>query len=382
MRMINSFFATTIFLAMFSGSVSAEIKISGYGSLIAGRTLGTVDDPLNPGEKRDEILTADFYDVGQYDNEFSFTPESILALQLSTEIGKDLTVTAQLVAKGVDDFEPEFDWFYLTYQATEELSFMAGRRNIPMYYFSEFSEVGYAYPWMRPPSNLYWWQITQFNSVQATYEFPLGNYNNSVTFFHGNERSEDNKEMEYYDRLYGGNAVSVDELWTDITGFNWNLSGDIFDLRFVYFQNDRDRETLQPDGTISDYDPFSQTFLGIGGKVDVGKFTFLFDWNLVSYDDEFKTEFPTYLISAVYNVGEFQPYFVYSKADHERTSGPNKTKDLEEHYMVGVGIRYNLFSKASIKVQFDEFVDEGDEETGWAYHGDSQTITVGMDFIF
>ena len=47
-------------LVIFSQSASAELNISGYGSIIAGKTLGTVDDPLNPGQTRDEILTADF----------------------------------------------------------------------------------------------------------------------------------------------------------------------------------------------------------------------------------------------------------------------------------------------------------------------------------
>ena len=188
----------TSLLILSSLSAKAEIKFSGYGSIIAGKTLGTVDDPLNPGQKRDEILTADFYDVGQYTNDITFNAESIFALQAVMDLSADFKVTAQLVAKGVDDFEPEFDWYYLTYQASDNLTLMAGRRNIPMYYFSEFSEVGYAYPWMRPPSNLYWWQITQFNGFHAMYNFDWGDYSNTVTAFYGNEYSDDNVEMLYY----------------------------------------------------------------------------------------------------------------------------------------------------------------------------------------
>jgi hypothetical protein len=369
-------------LALLSFSTVAEVKISGYGSIVAGKTLGTVDDPLNPGQKRDEILTADFYDVGQYDNDLSFTPESILAVQGVVDLSAQFKVTAQLVAKGVDDFEPEFDWFYLTYQASDNLTLMAGRRNIPMYYFSEFSEVGYAYPWMRPPSNLYWWQITQFNGIHAMYDFDWGDYSNSITFFYGNEYSDDNVEMLYYDKLYGGNARTVNELWTDIVGFNWNVSGDNFDIRFVYFQNDRDRETIQQDGSIDPYTPFSQTFIGIGGTIDLDPFTLLFDWNHVDYDDDIGTEFPTYLISVVYNMDEFQPYISYSKADNERTKTAAATEDLEEHYISSFGVRYNFLPNAAFKIQYDHFVDQGHEATGWAYHGDSDTITVGVDFIF
>ena len=291
-----------------------------------------------------------------------------------------LSVTAQLVAKGVDDFNPEFDWYYVTYQANEDWTFMAGRRNIPMYYFSEYAEVGYAYPWMRPPSNLYWWQVTQFDGAHAMYSFELGDYSNTITAFYGNEYSDDNVEMLYYDKLYGGNARTVNEYWTDIAGFNWNMSGDFFDLRFVYFQNDRDRETIQQDGSISPYTPFSQQFIGFGGQVNISDFTILFDMNYVEYDDAVGTEFPTYLISVVYNIDEFQPYISYSKADHERANVP--TEDLEEHYMLSYGLRYDFYSNVAFKIQYDTFVDQGHEPTGWACHGDSRTISMGIDFVF
>ncbi|WP_440053709.1 porin [Pseudoalteromonas sp. T1lg65] len=378
--MKNSIVITSCLSLLLSSSAFAEIDISGYGSIIAGKTLGSVDDPLNPGQKRDEILTADFYDVGQYDNDITFNAESILAVQAIAELNSSFTITAQLVAKGVDDFEPEFDWYYVTYRATDNLTLMAGRRNIPMYYYSEFSEVGYAYPWMRPPANLYWWQVTQFNGVTAMYDFQLGDYTNTVSFFYGNEYSDDNKEMLYYDKLYGGNARTVNEYWTDITGVNWNMSGENFDLRFVYFQNDRDRETIQQDGSIDPYQPFSQTFIGLGGSIQLSDFTVLFDANFVDYDDAVGTEFPTYLLSVVYNWGDYQPYVSYSKADHERTKVP--TEDLEEHYMLSFGVRYNFLPSAAFKIQYDKFVDQGDKPTGWAYHGDSRTISMGVDFVF
>ncbi|WP_042145551.1 MULTISPECIES: hypothetical protein [unclassified Pseudoalteromonas] len=390
-KSLSALLVSSVFI---SGYTVADVKISGFGSVVAGRTLDDVTlDNVNydwsqppsasnpPSVTREQILTADFYDVGQYSNDFSFKPETVFALQVVADMGENLKVTGQLVAKGTDDFSPEFDWYYLTYQATDELTLMAGRRNIPMYYFSEFSEVGYAYPWMRPPSNLYWWQVTQFNGLNAMYDFSLADYSNTISVFYGNEYSNDNKEMKYYDELYGGSAKSVNELWTDILGFNWNLSGDFFDVRFVYFQNDRDRETIAQDGSIADYTPFSQTFLGFGGTVDLAMFTFLFDWNLVTYDDAHGTEFPTYLISAVYNLDEFHPFISYSKADHKRKKRVN-TEDYEEHYMLSYGIRYDFHPSASFKIQYDKFVDEAVPESGWRYHGDSDTVTVGVDFIF
>ncbi len=370
----------TSFLMFFSLPAISDINFTGYGSIIGGRTLGQIDDPLRPGQKRDEILTADFYDVGQYDNDFTFNAESIFALQTVVKLSDQLQITGQLVAKAVDNFQPEFDWYYLTYKASDSLTFMAGRRNIPMYYYSEYSEVGFAYPWMRPPSNLYWWQVTQFNGLHAMYDFELGKYDNTLTFFYGNEYSNDNVELLYYNKLYGGSAQSINEFWTKIAGLNWNISGDNFDLRFVYFQNNRGRETIQQDGSITDGTPFTQSFMGVGGKVDIQNLTVLFDWNVAQYDDIVETKFPTYLVSLVYNIGDYQPYIVYSKANQEQGK-LQITKDLEEHYIMGYGLRYNVLPNASIKLQYDHFEDEGNAAIGWAYHGSSDTVTIGLDFI-
>jgi hypothetical protein len=361
-------------------SSNAEVKISGYGSIIAGKTLGTVDDPINLGERRDETFTADFYDVGQYTNDITFKAESILAVQGVYTISPEISVTAQLVAKGVDDFEPEFDWYYVTYRPTANWSFMAGRRNIPMYYYSEFSEVGYAYPWMRPPANLYWWQITQFNGFHAAYNFQFADLSHTVTAFHGDERDEENKEMQYYEVLYGNDVYRVDEFWTNISGVNWVIEGDFFDIRLVYFTNDRDRTKFFNDNSIEHAAPFSQRFMGIGGAVNLASFTLLFDWNHVKYDDPRGTEFPTYLLSVVYNWDNIQPFIAYSKADHERTKVP--TDDLEEHKLWSVGFRYDFHSNVAFKFQYDHFTDQGYAPSQWNYHGDARAITAGIDFIF
>ncbi len=365
----------------------ADVKFSGFGSLVAGKTLGsaTLDDPLNFPElyTREQTFTADFYDVGQYTNDLTFKAESVFAIQAVADLGEKLKITGQLVAKGTDNFKPEFDWYYMTYQATDNLTILAGRRNIPMYYFSEFSEVGYAYPWMRPPANLYWWQVTQFNGFTAMYDFTIADYSNTLTLFHGNEYSYDNKEMNFYDKLYGGNALKVDELWTDITGLNWNISGDIFDFRFVYFQHDLARNRYYADSANNvSIAPVTQKFLGFGGTINVSSFTFLFDWNSVTRNDAVGTEFPTYLLSVVYNIDEFQPYISYSKADHKQVNIAENTENYEEHYLMSYGLRYNFHSSASLKFQYDQFVDQGMEHSGWKYHGDSKAITMGIDFIF
>jgi len=346
----------------------ADIKFSGYGSIVAGKGLD-----------ENERFTADFFEVGQYEDKLTFNPESMLGLQMNAGLSDDLMFTAQVTVKGTDDFEPELSWYYLTYQANDDWTLMLGRRNIPIYYYSEFYDVGYAYTWMRPPSNLYWWQVVQFNGIHVSRSFELGDYSSSLTMYYGNEYTEDNKEMGFYAEqgFYGPNTIEVNEDWRHITGFNWNISGEMFDVRFIYMQHKLDRDYVQNDGSIVVGPRTSQTFYGVGGSIDLDPVTVLFEYNYVQRHNDVEDTWPTYILSLVYNLDEYQPYIVYSKADQERVAGDQ----FEEHSLIGYGLRYNFTDTASLKIQYDEFKDEGGPN-GWAFHGDSSTIAIGVDFIF
>lgn len=371
----------SLFVMSVSSSYALNIQWSGYGSIVGGLTL-----------ENDETITSDWYDLGQYKNDFTMEAESVIALQARSELTDSVSATMQLVAKGADDWDPDIDWFYLTYEANDQLSLAAGRRSIPMYYFSEYIEVGYAYPWIRPPSNLYWWQITQFNSLQASYSFFSGGMDHQITAFYGNERYDGNPLMTYYVQqgfFVSDSRATVNEHWTHITGFNWSMIGDWFDLRFVYFSHDLERSFNLTDGTKTANPIVKQKFIGLGGTVTWENFTLLFDYNYVKRDNANEDLWPSYLVSLVYQWGDFAPYIVYSKADQERSRDPARVlpsdgglDDYEEHNLLGIGFRYDFALNMAFKLQYDVFEDEGFVPAGWDFHGDASLITLGVDFVF
>ena len=372
MKITNTSILIFILTIVIAFTSKADVKFSGYGSVVAGQTL---DD----GER----FTADFFEVGQYENELTFNAETMIALQLTSNLADNLMMTGQLTTKGSDEFKPEFSWYYLTYFAENDWTVMLGRRNIPMYYYSEFYDVGFAYPWMRPPSNLYWWQIVQFNGLHVSKDFSLGDLSNNVTVYYGNENSEDNKEMGFYAEqgFYDtaeNKAIGVNENWRDITGVSWNISGDFFDVRIAYMEHQLDRDFVMDNDTIRVGLRTSQKFYGVGGSLDFNPFTVLFEYNYVRRYDTNQEEWPTFLLSLVYTWNEFQPYIVYSKADQYRVFG----KEYEEHTLISYGIRYDFANSASLKVQFDNFNDQGHEPSGWDFHGSSDTLSFGIDFVF
>lgn len=367
---------------LFSGAaISAEsekVTVSGFGSIYAGQTL-----------KSDEVFMADFASVGQYGDELTFKPDTILGLQGSAVLADALSVTAQSVLKASDDFEPEMKSFYFTYKSSDQLTLMAGRRPIPMYYFSEYFEVGYAYPWVRPPANLYWWYITEMDGLFSSYSFDVAGTDHSISLFYGNGESKNDKMINYYFPIF----ERSDEEWTDIAGLNWNVVGDFYDLRFVYFTHDAVR-TQYAAGQPNTLGIFKQEFIGIGGSINLDQLTILFDYNDVKRESSRElgvevdriTKWPTYLISMVYNIGDYQPFVSYSKADNSQKDILNDTlgseDDYEQHELYSLGLRYNFSTNAAFKAQIDIFDDQGFAPRGWDIHGDSTTLTFGIDFIF
>lgn len=126
---LSSFFAST--------AANAEITFNGFASVIAGMTGG--DDQI-------------YLD---YDDGLSFKNESKFALQASAPLGDGLSATAQMIARGSDDFAVEFEWAFLNYALSDYTQLKAGRIRMPFYYYSEFVDVGYAYHWLRAPDSVY-----------------------------------------------------------------------------------------------------------------------------------------------------------------------------------------------------------------------------------
>lgn len=414
---MKTWLGAVLVLLCTTGTAVADIQWSGYGSLVVGKTIGGDPDPTGEVE-----FPVDFYDYAFYQNEWSMEPESMIALQARMDVMENLTFTAQLVAKGADDFSPDIDWLYATYRFSDDLYLMLGRRNLPMYYFSEYMEVGFAYPWVRPPANLYWWEITQFNGATLVKDFMVEDWNFSLSGFVGHETQKNIKSHDFW-RNRGGYyfppegtyiAGTADVTWSKIMGANLAASNDWIDLRLSYFRTfyetfadvmffdeldlDGDGVTDQvverrtnPDGTpirsgASPLTEFDLDFFGASGSFNFTHVTLLFDYNYVMYDDGYGSRFPTYLLTAIYNHDVWQPYIGMSQALLKITEDYQGfgTGEAEEHRMVTVGLKYNFHPNASLKVQYDDFQDSGDRLPWYdfSYHNDARLFSVALDFVF
>ena len=52
-----------------------------------------------------------------------------------------------------------------------------GRKRIPLYYYSDFQDIGLSYPWVSPPPELYGWEVTNYNGGSLRYNDSFGDTN-------------------------------------------------------------------------------------------------------------------------------------------------------------------------------------------------------------
>lgn len=91
-----------------------------------------------------------------YGKDLTFDSQTSGALQASKQLDDKTAVTMQMYASGdQDNYAVAVKWLYLTYSPTANSSFRVGRIGAPVYYFSEFLNVGSAYHWISPPGTVY-----------------------------------------------------------------------------------------------------------------------------------------------------------------------------------------------------------------------------------
>ena len=84
----------------------SDVQLRGFGSIVAGVVVDG------------DGYIAEYPNLGIYQDYLDLSPESRLGLQAKVPLFDNVSVTAQLISRGSNDFNVEIDWFYLTYEFT------------------------------------------------------------------------------------------------------------------------------------------------------------------------------------------------------------------------------------------------------------------------
>ena len=100
---------------VFSLYTHSDIQFSGFASVVGGQTISGKDD----------AYLADYSLVGLYDDDLSFQPETTMGLQARANLDLGLTFTSQWISRGLNDFNSEISYAYLSYKINPELTLQA-----------------------------------------------------------------------------------------------------------------------------------------------------------------------------------------------------------------------------------------------------------------
>jgi hypothetical protein len=83
-------------------------------------------------------------------------------------------------------YEPIVEWANIKFQATPDLSLRFGRIALPMFLAADYRKIGYAYPWVRTPVEVYGAiPISNSDGVDASYRWNRDGLKNVTQFFFG-----------------------------------------------------------------------------------------------------------------------------------------------------------------------------------------------------
>lgn len=162
----------------------------------------------------DEPLGGDYF----FDDKVNFRGDSKAGIQFNYTISEKVDATVQMVARSrsADSWNLDAEWAFIGYKFTDSLKARVGRLRIPFYLYSESLDVGYAYPWVRPPVEMYTTLITAFDGADLTYKFRSGPINHSIQFW-GGGFTNTNSDLDQRINLKDTYGINITSSWRDFT---------------------------------------------------------------------------------------------------------------------------------------------------------------------
>lgn len=410
--MIKHPFVTTLLAAGLlaaAGSHAADVTINGFASIVGGMTTSEGETPSGKN-----TFEADAPTEGIYDDDISFKPDSNYGIQITGDLMNNLRVIGQLTGAGGEDFEAEVSWAYVSYDLTDTVNLQAGRQRLPLFFYSDFLDVAYAYHWIRVPTVLAAGAVDTFEGAKLSWS-PSGD------------------QWDYRFEVYGGAGdESIEQLQGDVNfekilGMSARASNDWLQLRASYMQSDTwlDSAVLLDGFVDEDLESHSDsdntngyTFWGLAAHATFGNGFVVAEFSHAETDkvagyalclnDSFgvcvagDTPFTyadapngfnkedSWYISAGYRIGNLTPHITYGETDathYALSQGPSTEIDVGSAEWT-FGVRWDFHSSAALKAEYTTRSDESDSvyrdlvAGGKGEPAEVDVFAVGIDVVF
>lgn len=353
-------------LSLFCSTAQAqEFSVMGFGSFVGAKLM------------EGDGYIANFPNLGIYgkngSNNFGPTdhswinPESRLGIQAIAKLSDSTKVTGQVMMRGTANYSPNMEWFYLSHEINDKADVQIGKMRLPVYMFSDKMDVGFAYPWVRVPSDTYSLDSVNYSGARLNYVLRQPGTNLRLSLWSGTQDDQNSKLMSYLfdtriDRKHRFTGVVA-----DLTHGNGQIR--------VSYTTDAMRQSTPNPAMGFRNENFDEVFIDVAGQYQIGELTLMGEWN------QDKPFYKSWYLSAIYQMGRYAVYGTYSRFILD--------EPWEKHNQTSFGIKYDLAGNMALKMDVTRFRDQGmNPFTGRPnpvikiQPGHSTLVTVALDFVF
>lgn len=357
-----------------TNALSIESSFSGFATLVAGRSFGDCRSSTMSSTYASECTRyiADWSHAGVYTGSWSASEESRAGVQWDAKLTPDLASTVQLTGRLSPGQKAAVEWAYLSYSGVKDWTFQLGRKRLPLYYYSDFQDVGYAYNTVRPAPDVYGWDVVNYNGASARYQTRSGEWSFRQDVFAGGESSKNNP----YQKLITTDKTTTK--WTNIVGASLEMNRDWFTTRITYVKSNfsqTDAATGEKLQQASGDDHGTQQFYGVALNGDFDDWIVRSEFDIADRSKfAYKSRF--FLVNVGYRVGSFIPTLGMSSYS-ESTPFPDAYATIKNRTYTGT-LRYDINGRSDLKIQFDRVV----ERSETPFMGSSKAIAIAYDIVY
>lgn len=327
-----------------------DLDISGYINIAAAATNNIRDAAGN------EVT---YRGTGQ---EVDYRSLSSAGLQVTANVTDALSGTVQLLAEGAEDYDLDAEWAYIAYDLTPALSVRGGRLVIPLYMHSQYYTVGYAYPWVALPPEVYnLAPVRTMDGVDVSYRFDTGHISHRLNAYHGAVQAN-----------LGGLEFSMRDIVGINLGSNWgNLS-----TWLSYAGAEANLDLSSGFGGPSPYDVEGEYayFNGIGVQYDNGSLLFMAERAEVTFTNNWGASNEAYYTTLGYRIAAMTPYVTwatvedsgYSEVSDDPAAAFLYNTQAAHQKSWTFGMRTDVASSLALKVEVSRYYDLGDSSQSGA----------------
>ncbi len=152
----------------------SHVEITGYIS-------------LRGGQLNEKGLTY----LGGVSDDLSFSNETTFGIQVKAPISEEINMVLQFAGDSIET-QAEVDWAFVEYQMLPSLNIRAGRLRVPGFMVSEYQAVGYAYPWVQAPLEVYGLTpFLRYEGFDLRYFISMGDVDVRINPFVGSTSNQD-----------------------------------------------------------------------------------------------------------------------------------------------------------------------------------------------